>query len=65
MTVLFQSSGKVDKNSVRAIKYHFFSFVMKGMELSVYVKTLDVFSLLQIEMPLLILLMLKNGQVCP
>jgi len=38
---------------------------MKGMEHSAYVKTLDAFSLLQIEMLLLILQMLKNGQVCP
>lgn len=41
-----------------------FSFEMTGMELSVYVKTLDVFLLLQIEMLLLISQMLKNGQVC-
>jgi len=42
-----------------------FSFKMTGMELCVYVKTLDVFSLLQTEMLLLISQMLKNGQVCP
>jgi hypothetical protein len=42
-----------------------FSFEMAGTELCVYVKTLDVFSLLQIETLLLISQMLKNGQVCP